>query len=53
MRDYYKTKAEALEGIEQSISNGWTGLFELNKKQSFKQPEQKVVTRASMGVKMQ
>lgn len=53
MREYYKTKAEALEGIEQSISNGWTGLFELNKKQSFKQPEQKVVTRASMGVKMQ
>ena len=53
MRDYYKTKAEAIEGIEQSISNGWTGLFELNKKQSFKQPEQKVVTRASMGVKMQ
>lgn len=48
----YKTEQEALDGIARSIQGNYKGLFEPTKNTN-KQPEQKVVTRASMGVKMQ
>ena len=52
MRNIYKTPDEAIEGLELAIANGWTGLFELDKKKNSKQQEP-TVTRASMGLKMQ
>jgi hypothetical protein len=52
MKEIYKTEQQALDGIARSIEGNYKGLFEPNKS-TFKQPEQKVVTRASMGVKMQ
>jgi hypothetical protein len=48
----YKTEQEALDGIARSIQGNYKGLFEPSKSTN-KQPEQKIVTRASMGVKMQ
>jgi len=52
MKEIYKTEQEALDGIARSIEGNYKGLFE-SSKSTFKQPEQKVVTRASMGLKMQ
>lgn len=52
MKEIYKTEQQALDGIARSIEGNYKGLFE-SSKSTFKQPEQKVVTRASMGVKMQ
>lgn len=48
----YKNEQEALDGIARSIQGNYKGLFEPTKNTN-KQHEQKVVTRASMGVKMQ
>jgi hypothetical protein len=51
MRKIYKTKDEVIEGLEEAIANGWSGLFEV-KRNNPKQQEP-TVTRASMGLKMQ
>jgi hypothetical protein len=53
MRNIYKTPDEAIEGLELAIANGWTGLFEIDKKKNSKQPKTSTITRASMGLKMQ
>jgi hypothetical protein len=51
MRKIYKTKEEVIEGLEEAIANGWSGLFEIKRNNS-KQPAP-TKTRASMGVKME
>ncbi len=53
MKEIYKTEQQALDGIARSIEGNYKGLFEANKNTTKQQPEQKVVTRASMGIKMQ
>lgn len=54
MRKIYKTKEEVIEGLEEAIANGWSGLFEI-KRSNTKQPQNAAPTktRASMGVKME
>jgi hypothetical protein len=51
MRKIYKTKEEVIEGLEEAIANGWSGLFEI-KRNNTKQ-QQPTKTRAQMGVKME
>jgi hypothetical protein len=51
VRKIYKTKEEVIEGLEEAIANGWSGLFEIKRNNS-KQPAP-TKTRASMGVKME
>jgi hypothetical protein len=51
MRKIYKTKEEVIEGLEEAIANGWSGLFEIKRNNTKQPPPTK--TRASMGVKME
>jgi predicted transcriptional regulator len=53
MRELYKSKEQAVEGLETAIANGWSGLFEV-KNNASKQPQTApTLTRASRGVKME